>query len=193
MSQSLEDLQQHVENPEELERSIEEGKEEERQRERQQRSEATGAAAVEQWIGEETAKDTDIIEFHGKEFEFAEPGLIHYKKTMAYVVEINPEAFEDVNEDDDEEVKEAMAETVDEEGVMSMLGLFNHTLRTLAELCVDDPFDGAMGDMSDSEDEDEELPKGALRWGRFKEGDLTPLFRQVVVERYDGDEETEGN
>lgn len=195
MSQSLDDIQQHVENPDELERSIEEGRAQEQAQEREQRSQATGAAAVEQWIGEETTKETDVIEFHGKEFEFSEPGLIHYKKTMGYVVELNPEAFEEIDEEDDEQVKEAMAETVDEEGVKSMLGLFDHTLRTLCELCVGDPFDGAMGDMSEVDDPDEDLPQGALRWGRFKEGDLTPLFREVVVERYDGggDEDDEGN
>lgn len=192
MSTTLQQIKDNVENPEDLERSIEEGREQERAQKREQAVEASGAAAMEEWIESETSKETDIVDFHGKEFEFAEPGLIHYKKTMGFVAEINPDAFDEIDEEDDEEVRAAMSETIDQEGVKSMLGLFDHTLRTLTELCVDDPFDGAMGDTTPVDDPDEDLPKGAMHWGRFKEPDLTPLFRDVVIERYKGRDD-EGN
>ena len=176
-----------------------ERKAEDRQEEKQEQLEsAADAQAVEDWLTQETTDDVDTIPFRGRDFEFSQPGVIHRRQTMKILSESDPETFEDVDPDDDEAINEEIEENFDPESIESVVGLYDHQLETLTELCTDP----VMGD--ETVPEGDELSLGAQRWGRFglkdktddegnvlKEG-LSTLMRQVVAERLEATDD-EGN
>ncbi|MDJ1433587.1 hypothetical protein [Halostagnicola sp. A-GB9-2] len=174
--------------------------EEERQEQlEEQRESAADAQAVEDWLTQETTHDVDAIAFRGRNFEFSQPGVIHRRETLKLLSESDPEEFEDVDPDDDEAVNEKIEENLDPESIKSVVGLYDHQLETLCELCTDP----VMGDEEVPEGDD--LSLGAQRWGRFgleddvdedgnvlKKG-LSWLARKVVAERLEATDEDEGN
>ncbi|NUC71710.1 hypothetical protein HTZ84_05200 [Haloterrigena sp. SYSU A558-1] len=187
---------------EQLERGEEkhEAAEAERQEQKQEQLEsAADGQAIEDWLTQETTRDVDTISFRGREFEFSQPGVIHRRQTMKILSESDPETFEDVDPDDDEAVNETIEENLDPESIKNVVGLYDHQLETITELCTDP----VMGDETVPEGDD--LSRGAQRWGRFKLEDetdadgnvikegLSTLSQQVVAERLEATDEGEGN
>ncbi|WP_126665235.1 hypothetical protein [Haloterrigena salifodinae] len=177
-----------------------EAAEDERQEQKQEQLEsAADGQAIEDWLTQETTRDVDTISFRGREFEFSQPGVIHRRQTMKILSESDPETFEDVDPDDDEAVNETIEENLDPESIKSVVGLYDHQLETITELCTDP----VMGDETVPEGDD--LSRGAQRWGRFKLEDetdadgnvikegLSTLSQQVVAERLEATDEGEGN
>lgn len=157
---------------------------------------AAGDLSTQQWLEQETSKNTDVIEFRGKELEWKQPGVMHRKRMVELASQQNPEEFQDVDTSDDEAVDEALEETFDAEGLKAVDELYGHVLRSLCGLCLDQ----YLGDESnlkshESALDSEELPAGAKRWGELPEDDIedengnvqaegvASLFQRVVMER----------
>lgn len=171
----------------------------ERQEAKQEQLEsAADAQAVEDWLTQETTDDVDTIPFRGRDFEFSQPGVIHRRQTMKILSESDPETFEDVDPDDDEAINEEIEENFDAASISSVVGLYDHQLETITELCTDPK----MGDETVPEGDD--LSRGAQRWGRFKLEDetdedgnvlkegLSTLANKVVAQRLEAADD-EGN
>lgn len=189
------------ENADEARTKVTQSQEEAEVAREESRESVADGQAIEQWLTTETETNLDTISFRGRAFEWKQPGVIHRRQTLKLLANSRPEEFEDVDPDDDEAVNEAIKEGFDPESVKSVVGLYDHQLTTLAELCTDD----YMGDETVPEGDD--LCLGAQRWGKFKLEDeeaadgstiegLSALARQVVADRLevtdDEDEDGEG-
>lgn len=179
-------------------------REQEREQREQQQEQATSAVSTQEWLQEETEKDTDEFDFRGRPFEFKKPGVMHKKKMIQLASQTNPEEFNDIDPADTEQVDEALEETFDQEGLEAVDALYDHVLRSLCDLVMDDhlgdtsnlaPGEGAM--------DSNRLPTGAKRWGQLPEDDVEDddgnvikqgvgtLFREVVMQR--GEDVAAGN
>ena len=178
--------------------------EQEREQRKQHEEQTTSAVTTQEWLQEETEKDTDEFDFRGRSFQFKMPGVMHKKKMIQLASQTNPEEFDDIDPADSEQVDEALEETFDQEGLEAVDALYDHVLRSLCDLVMDDhlgdtsnlkPGEGAM--------DSDELPTGAKRWGQLPEDDIEDddgnvikqgvgtLFRKVVMQR--GEDVDAGN
>ena len=178
--------------------------EQEREQREQHQEQTTSAVTTQDWLQEETEKDTDEFDFRGRTFKFKQPGVMHKKRMIQLASQTNPDEFDDIDPADSDQVDEALEETFDQEGLEAVDALYDHVLRSLCDLVMDD----YLGDTSNLKSGEgamdaDELPTGAKRWGQLPEDDIEDddgnvlkqgvgtLFRKVVMQR--GEDVDAGN